>query len=91
MSAVSPLEYTDYLARFDAAAGSVEIGSFTKHEGQLIKKLSQIEFDPLQREYQQLFDTYQAALERGDTTNDLVVRLLREKAATLMKKDPIEF
>ena len=37
-------EYQQYLTRFDAALGAVDVGAFAKHKGKLIKKLDLDEF-----------------------------------------------
>lgn len=82
--------YEQYLARFTQAFGEVEVGAFVKHKGQLVPKLSFEEFLEEQRTFDELFETYSGVLERGDTINDMIVRLLRSHAAKLMRIDPVE-
>ena len=82
--------YEQYLVRFAQAFGAVEVGAFVKHKGQLVPKLSLQEFLEEQRTFDALLETYSGALERGDTINDMVVRLLRTHAAKLMHIDPVE-
>ena len=84
------VEYQAYLKRFQERVGDVEIGGFAKHNGQLIQKLSEAEFVEKYTEFHQLYQTYSNALERGDTINDMVVRLIREHAAKLMEEDPVK-
>jgi hypothetical protein len=83
--------YEQYLQRFDEALGPVAVGGFAKHNGQLVQKLSPEQFEEQRAEFQQLYATYQRAMMRGDTINDMVVRMLRESAAKLMQKAPAEF
>ena len=78
------------LERFDDALGPVAVGGFAKHNGQLVQKLSAEEFEEQQREFANLYATYQRAMMRGDTINDMVMRMLRESAAKLMQKAPVE-
>ncbi len=84
-----PGRYHDYLERFTSKIGADhQVGGFVKYSGKLIKKLSFEEFTPAYLEYTELADTYNASLERGDTVNDIVLRVLREKAATLVLDPP---
>lgn len=82
-------EYREYLARFEAELGAIELGSFAKYNGQLIKKLRYEEFEPLYREYQDVTTHYFESLERGDTINDLIVKLVRERANRLVLASPV--
>ena len=82
--------YQQYLERFRTTLGVVEVGGFVKHEGQLVQKMTMEEFATQHREYQELNQLYLTAMERGDTINDMVVRLLREYAAKLIEKPPLE-
>jgi hypothetical protein len=83
-----PGRYHQYLERFTAELGDVKLGAFAKFGGKLIKKLSFEEFTPAFLEYTELSDRYYDSLDRGDTINDVVLRLLREKAANLILKPP---
>jgi len=76
--------YHDYLERWMREAGDVAVGTFVKFAGKLIKKLSFEEFTPAYLEHADLVQHYFASLERGDTINDVVLRLIREKAAGLI-------
>jgi hypothetical protein len=77
-------EYEAYLQRFDSAVGEAELGAFVKHGGRLVKKLRLDEFETLHAEYAELAQAYTASLSRGDTINDVVVRMFRKRAADLL-------
>src|SRR5207244_3694197 len=80
--------YHQYLERFTREVGEVEVGAFAKHQGKLIKKLSFEEFTPILLEYLEMAERYQESLERGDTVNDVVLKVLREQAASLVLQPP---
>lgn len=80
--------YHDYLERWRREAGDVPIGTFVKYSGKLIKKLSFEEFTPVLMEYVEMATRYQETVERGDTINDLVLKIVREQAAKLMLPPP---
>ena len=82
-------DYTTYLARFDERVGRVAVGAYGKWQGKLVRKLAEPEFDAKQAEYASLEEMYRAIVQRGDTINDTVVRLLRERAAELILDDPL--
>jgi hypothetical protein len=81
--------YREYVARWEAEIGPSEVGTFAKFSGRLIKKMSEDEFEPVHREYESLSERYFQSVERGDTVNDVVVRLLRDRAATLVLAPPV--
>jgi hypothetical protein len=83
-----PGRYHEYLERFTQQLGEVKVGAFAKFGGRLIKKLSFEEFTPAYLEYTEIFDRYNDSLERGDTVNDVVLRILREQAANLVLAPP---
>lgn len=83
-----PARYHEYLERFAAEVGEVAVGAFAKYAGHLIKKMSFEEFTPAYLEYAEISEQYTDSLERGDTVNDVVLRLLRDKAASLVLKPP---
>jgi hypothetical protein len=83
-----PARYHEYLDRFAKKIGEHKVGSFAKWSGKLIKKLSFEEFTPAYLEHADLVQRYYESLERGDTINDVVLRLLREKAAGLILPPP---
>jgi len=83
-----PERYHEYLERFARELGEVQVGAFAKFGGRLIKKLTFEEFTPAYVEYTEMSARYFESLERGDTVNDVVLRLLREQAATLVLKPP---
>ena len=83
-----PGKYQEYLDRFGAEIGAVAPGAFAKYAGKLIKKLSFEEFTPAYIEYTEMSDRYRESLERGDTINDDVLKILREQAASLVLKPP---
>jgi hypothetical protein len=83
-----PQRYHEYLDRFMTEIGDVKVGAFAKYNSKLIKKLSFEEFTPAYIEYQELVARYTDSLDRGDTINDVVLKILREKAAGLVMKPP---
>ena len=83
-----PKRYHEYLERFTSKIGEHKAGAFVKWSGKLIKKLSFEEFTPAYLEYIELSDKYYDSIERGDTLNDVVLRVLRDKAASLVLDPP---
>jgi hypothetical protein len=83
MSAVDD-EYQAYLGRFEEHIGAVAVGGYGKWQGKLVRKLSADEFSKKFEELTTLAKTYQAILERGDTLNDAITKLLRERQAELL-------
>jgi hypothetical protein len=83
-----PERYHEYLDRFTTELGEVKVGAFAKFNGRLIKKLSFEEFTPAYLEYTEIAERYSDSLDRGDTINDVVLKLLREQAAGLVLKPP---
>jgi len=83
-----PARYHEYLERFVSKVGKHDVGAFTKYASKLIKKLSFEEFTPAYLEYTQLHDQYFESIDRGDTINDVVLRVLRERAANLVLDAP---
>lgn len=81
-------EYREYLERFESMAGEAEFGAFVKYNGRLVKKLRFDEFEPVYREYYDIAKTYLESLDRGDTINDVVVKMLRDKASELFLPSP---
>jgi hypothetical protein len=83
-----PERYHDYLGRFAQTVGEVKVGAFAKYNGKLIKKMSFEEFTPAYVEYTEMLVRYRETVENGDTVNDLVLRMLRDHAATLILTAP---
>jgi hypothetical protein len=81
-------EYRTYLERFETIAGPGEFGQFVKHNGRLIKKLRFDEFQPKYTEWRDVAVAYNDSIARGDTINDLVVKILRERSAELLLDPP---
>lgn len=81
-------EYRAYLERFEVIAGPGEFGSFIKHGGRLIKKLRYDEFEPKYVEWRDVSEAYNHSVAAGDTMNDLVVKILRERAGELLLEAP---
>jgi hypothetical protein len=79
-----PQRYHEYLERCAHELGDVKVGAFAKYRGKLIKKMSFEEFTPAYIEYTEMLQRYHESVERGDTVNDLVLRLLRDHAASLV-------
>lgn len=80
--------YLDYVAKFDREVGAVAVGAYGKFQGKLVRKLSPEEFAARHKEFVQLDSAYRGILERGDTINDTVVRMWREKRAELLIDGP---
>jgi len=81
-------DFKEYLGRFDGQTGQHEFGEFVKYRGRLVKKLTYDEFVQRWDEYLRLKSTYEEIFQRGDTINDAIVRVLRERAAELMVDPP---
>ena len=80
--------YHQSLERWTRNAGDVAVGAFAKFQGKLIKKYSFEEFSPVLLEYLEMMTRYEESLERGDTINDVVLKVLRDQAAQLMLAPP---
>ena len=77
-------EYLSYLARFETQVGALAVGAYGKFNGKLVRKLSPEEFAKRYDEYTRFARTYQEILERGDTLNDALTKLLRERQLELL-------
>lgn len=77
-------EYRQYLERFEVVGPGVDFGAFTKRNGRLVKKLRYEEFEAKWREYLQISKSYAQILERGDTINDVIVKILKERCDELI-------
>jgi len=83
-------EFREYLERFDALDDQpADFGAFRKHNGRLVKKMRFDEFEPLYREYTEVAKAYFESIDRGDTINDIVVKLIRDRATDLIKTSPV--
>ena len=82
-------EHDAYLRRLEAAVGPLAPGEFRKHQGRLIRRLEPDEFAATHREYVELAGHYLEGLDRGDTINDLVVKMIRDHAAQLVLPSPV--
>jgi hypothetical protein len=82
-------EYRGYLGRFEGVAGERDFGEFVKHRGRLVKKLTYDEFVARWTEYSKLKTAYDETFQRGDTINDAMVRILKERSAELMLDLPV--
>jgi len=72
-------EYRAYLQRFEDGVGACEFGAYAKHKGRLIKKLRYDEFEGKWREFLEVAKAYNEIMTRGDTINDVLVKILRER------------
>jgi hypothetical protein len=77
-------EYRLYLQRFDDLLGPCELGAYMKHHNRLIRKLTYDEFEPRWRELAQIERAYEDVVERGDTINDVLMKVLRERRDELL-------
>jgi hypothetical protein len=83
-------EYERYIARFNTAIeGDVVVGAFAKYKGKLVKKMDFDEFSSTHDEYHALAAHYITSLDRGDTINDVIVKSIRDSAATLIITPPV--
>jgi hypothetical protein len=76
--------YAEYLERLVQAVGDLEVGEFANYAGYLIHRMSFDEFTEAYTEYTDLLARYHESLERGDTVDDLVLKLLREQSTHLV-------
>ena len=79
--------YLDYLARFEESVGALSVGAYGKWKGRLVRKLGPDEFAAKHGELATLSSHYHKILERGDTLNDALTKLLRERQAELLIDD----
>jgi hypothetical protein len=77
-------EYRAYLRRFEDTLGPCEFGAYAKHQGRLIKKLRFDEFEAKWLEFREVDKAYAEILERGDTINDVLVKVLRQRSDELV-------
>ena len=77
-------EYLAYLTRFDQHVGQIAVGAYGKWNGRLVRKLSADEFTTKHGEWATLARTYKNIMSRGDTLNDAITKLLRERSAELL-------
>ena len=88
MASATADPYLDYLARFETKVGAVAVGGYGKFHGKLVRKLSADEFAQRHGEFATLDTTYRGIIQRGDTINDAVVRMWRERRAELLIEGP---
>lgn len=81
--------YLDYLGRFEQHVGPMAVGSYGKYAGRLVRKLGAEEFTAKYGEYSKLSDHYRTMLERGDTLNDALTKILRERRDELLLEEEI--
>jgi hypothetical protein len=77
-------EYRSYLQRFEEQLGPCDFGEYAKLRGRLIKKLRYDEFETKYREFREVAKAYGEILERGDTINDVLVKVMRERSDELV-------
>ena len=82
-------EFREYLTRFEAEHGDTDFGAFVKHRGRLVEKLRYEEFEPMYREFHDMSKSYFDSLDRGDTINDVIVKAVRDGAASLILTAPV--
>jgi hypothetical protein len=86
---VSDDPYRLYLTRFANTVGEVAVGSYGKHAGKLVKKLSAEEFATRWREFAELRASYEKVLAEWHTLSNTLTKLLRERAAELVVDAPL--
>ncbi len=77
-------EYRKYLDRFESELGACELGTYQKRRGRLIKKLTFDEFSARWAEWQEMSRAYAEIIRNGDTINDVLVRVMRERCDELL-------
>jgi hypothetical protein len=77
-------EYRAYLQRFEQKLGACDFGEYAKHGSRLVKKLRYDEFEIKWREFREVTKAYDEILTRGDTINDVLVKVLRERSDELV-------
>ncbi|HEX2691234.1 MAG TPA: hypothetical protein VHN14_31695 [Kofleriaceae bacterium] len=80
--------YAEYLSRLTQEVGDIAVGDLANWSGRLIHKMSFDEFTAAFTEYTDLLARYRESLARGDTVDDLVLKLLREQATDLVMPPP---
>ncbi|HJZ85115.1 MAG TPA: hypothetical protein VKN99_08100 [Polyangia bacterium] len=83
-------EYREYLQRFDRLVGDVDFGTPAKWKGRLVTKLPYEQFEARFAEFKKFERVYQEIMERGDTVNDSLQKILRDRAAELLL-DPTQY
>ena len=83
-----PGRYTEYLDRFTREVGDIKFGEFAQYAGRAIRMMSFDEFTATYTEYHELLTRYRDSLERGDTVDDLMLKLMREQSAHLVLPTP---
>ncbi len=83
------LAYDEYLKRFEAALGDLDVGVFVKHQGRLIQKMAYDEFRDTYAEYCEMAAQYRQSVARGDTISDIVVRVIRDRSTQLVLDSPV--
>ena len=76
--------YELYLQRFTDQVADVEVGSFGKFDGKLVKKLDEVEFAKAWTEFVELRDNYEKMMEMGLTIDNIILKLLKERASALV-------
>jgi len=82
-----PDAYQEYMQRFQSLIGPLPVGGTGKYKGRLVRKLPPDEFNKKHGEWVTLAKTYRGILERGDTLNDAITKLLREREAELLLEE----
>ncbi len=77
-------EYVQYLARFEAQVGRIEVGAYGQWQGKLVRKLSIDEFRAKLSDFTALHNTYAQIVEHGDTIDNALLKILRERASELL-------
>ncbi len=77
-------EYGQYLARFEAQVGRIEVGAYGQWQGKLVRKLSTEEFAAKLSDFTALRKTYTQIVEHGDTIDNALLKILRERASELL-------
>jgi hypothetical protein len=76
--------YRAYLDRFEQTVGPLDFGTYATYNGRLIKKLTFDEFETKWKEFAEVTEAYERIVENGDTINDVLVKVLRERCDELL-------
>jgi hypothetical protein len=77
-------EYRHYLVRFEQLLGKARHGAPVIWKGRLVTRLVYEDFVQRFSEFEAAQKLYREILARGDTTNDAVLKLLRDRSAELL-------
>ena len=78
--------YRHYLTKFENLFGALDFGEAVQYRGQLIQKLSYIDFIERWKEFKQLDDYLCEVMSKGATLNDDIHRNYLELSAHILER-----